>query len=154
MTLDLHPNRHLDRLALDALLGDAVDAAIRPWRTPPSPAAAVADALERSAELLPIADAPFVDKEIEARVLPPLKHTLGFAATAYYAQTAVLDARRFFAAHLRKAAAADAELGRAAAVALAAALNEHKPAGATPSPRRGRSSRRRAASSAAARRAT
>ena len=49
MTLDLRPNRHLDRLALDALLGAAVDAAIRPWRSPPSPAAAVADALERHA---------------------------------------------------------------------------------------------------------
>lgn len=98
---------HVEEKVLDAVLSDAVDAVLRPWKAPPSPLLAVAAALERGDQAPPLAQAPFAEKAVEERVFPPLARALAAAANAYYAQTAVSDARHFFAEHLRAAASPD-----------------------------------------------
>ena len=77
---------HVEEKVLDAVLSDAVDAVLRPWKAPPSPLLAVAAALERGDQAPPLAEAPFAEEAIEQRVFPPLTRALAAAADAYYAQ--------------------------------------------------------------------
>ena len=78
---------HIEEKVLDAVLSDAVDAVLRPWKAPPSPLLAVAAALERGDQAPPLAQAPFAEKAVEGkydeakamyeRVLASRERTLG-----------------------------------------------------------------------------